>query len=154
VETDQPPPDMLKDYINRLGGKQSTIIEFAAMVFDLLIEDARLANVISLSVSLAYYGSMKDRRAAEAQKIRSAPAALVDQTLLSQFGLAVGDSVKVGRQTMPIQGAIIEVPGESAATAMIGPRVFIPQTVLDSTNLIQRGSRIKYKQYFKFSDKR
>src|SRR5699024_7930681 len=154
VETDQPPPDMLKDYFKRLGGKQSTIIEFPSMVFFPGTEDARLANVRALRGNFPYYGTIKTHPAAAAQKIRSAPAALVDQTLLSQFGLAVGDSVKVGRQTLPIQGAIIEVPGESAATAMIGPRVFIPQTVLDSTNLIQRGSRIKYKQYFKFSYKR
>src|SRR5699024_6176343 len=108
----------------------------------------------ALRGNFPYYGSLETRPAEAAQQFKSAPAALVDQTLLTQFGIAVGDSVKIGRYTLPIGGAINKVPGESAASAMVGPRVFIPQSVLDSTTLIRRGSRVEYKQYFKFSDKR
>jgi putative ABC transport system permease protein len=69
---------------------------------------------------------------------------------MTQFGLTVGDSVKLGEVTFKIGGSIIKVPGEAAAVSMIGPRIFIPESMVDSTRLVQRGSRVEYIRYFKF----
>jgi putative ABC transport system permease protein len=154
IETEQTPPDMLKAYFKELGGDQSTITEFPSMVMFPKTGNTRLANIRALTGNFPYYGSLETVPTEGAQKFRSTRSALVDQTLLTQFDISVGDSVSVGRFTLPISGAITKVPGESAATAMVGPRVFIPQSVLDSTSLIQRGSRVEYKQYFQFAEQR
>ncbi|MCW9708358.1 ABC transporter permease [Fodinibius salsisoli] len=154
IETEQTPPDTLKAYFKELGGDQSTITEFPSMVLFPKTGNTRLANVRALTGNFPYYGTLETMPTEAALEFKSTPSALVDQTLMTQFGISVGDSVRVGRFTLPIGGALTKVPGESAATAMIGPRVFIPQSVLDSTTLIQRGSRVEYKQYFKFDDQR
>ena len=154
IETEQRPPSSLQAYFKELGGRQSTITELPSMVLFPKNGNTRLANVRALSGNFPYYGTLETTPAEAAQTFKSAPSALVDQTLLTQFDIAIGDSIKVGRITLPVGGAINKVPGESAAAAMIGPRVFIPQSVLDSTALVQRGSRVEYKQYFKFTEQR
>ncbi|WP_073062739.1 ABC transporter permease [Fodinibius roseus] len=154
IETEQPFPDTLRLYAESLGGEQATITEFPSMVFFPGNGATRLSNIRALEGNFPFYGILETRPSEAAQQFKTDSSALVDQTLLTQFGLSVGDSVKVGEVTFPIGGAITKVPGEAAAASMVGPRVFIPQTLLDSTRLVQRGSRIEYKRYFKFDDNR
>lgn len=154
IETEQPPPDTLTVYFDELGGEQSTITEFPSMVLFPESGNTRLSNIRALQGNFPFYGNLETRPIEAAQQFKSDTSALVDQALMTQFNIQVGDSIKVGEVTLPISGAITKVPGEAAAAAMIGPRVFIPQSILDSTNLVQRGSRIEYKQYFKFEGDR
>lgn len=154
IETEQPPPDSLKAYFDVLGGEQSTITEFPSMVLFPKTGNTRLSNIRALEGNFPFYGQLETIPTEAADNFKADTAALVDQSMLTQFGIEVGDSIKVGQVTFPIGGAITKVPGEAAAAAMIGPRIFIPASMLDSTNLIQRGSRVEYKQYFKFTGNR
>lgn len=154
IETEEPPPNLLKAFFDSLGGEQSKITQFPSMVLFPKLGNTRLSNVRALKGNFPFYGKLETVPAEASANFQRDTTALVDQTMMTQFGIEVGDSVKVGEVTFPVSGAITKVPGEAAASAMIGPRVFIPHSMLDSTNLIQRGSRIEYKQYFKFSDER
>lgn len=154
IETEEPFPDTLKAYFDTLGGEQATITEFPSMVYFPKSGNTRLSNIRALKGNFPFYGTLETIPIEAAGNFKSDSSALVDESLMTQFNIEVGDSIKVGQVTFPISGAITKVPGEAAASAMIGPRVFIPQALLDSTNLVQRGSRIEYKQYFKFTDNR
>ncbi|MEX0994070.1 MAG: FtsX-like permease family protein, partial [Balneolaceae bacterium] len=79
---------------------------------------------------------------------------LVDQPIMTQLGLNIGDSIRVGDQMLPISGILLEVPGESAAFSLIGPRIFIPKQVIEGSSLMDRGSRIEYKTWFGFESDR
>jgi len=154
IETEQPFPDTLRAYFDTLGGEQATITEFPSMVLFPRTGNTRLSNIRGLNGNFPFYGNLETSPAGASANFQTDTTALVDQALLTQFGVEVGDSVKVGNVTFRISGAISKVPGEAAAAAMIGPRVFIPASMLDSTKLIQRGSRVEYKQYFKFAEER
>lgn len=154
IETEQPFPDTLQSYADSLGGEQATITEFPSMVFFPKNKNTRLSNIRALEGNFPFYGTLETQPAEAVQQFKTDHSALVDQTLLTQFDLAVGDSVKIGEITFPIGGAITKVPGEAAAASMVGPRVFIPEALLDSTKLVQRGSRVEYKRYFKFEGDR
>ncbi|MDZ7659336.1 ABC transporter permease [Fodinibius sp.] len=154
IETEQPPPDTLTAYFDTLGGEQSTITEFPSMVLFPQNGSTRLANVRALEGNFPFYGALETIPKEAAQTFKTDTTALVDQALLTQFNIGVGDSIKVGEVTFTIGGGITKVPGEAAAAAMVGPRVFIPASMLEATNLVQRGSRVEYKQYFSFADER
>lgn len=124
IETEQFPPDTLQAYFKELGGAQSTITELPSMVLFPKTGNTRLANIRALTGNFPYYGSLETVPEKASQTFKSTSSALVDQALLTQFNISVGDSIKVGRFTLPIGGAIAKVPGESAAAALIGPRVF------------------------------
>ncbi|SMO43348.1 ABC transporter permease [Fodinibius sediminis] len=154
IETEQPFPDTLQAYANALGGEQAFITEFPSMILFPSNGATRLSNIRALEGAFPFYGTLETEPVSAAEQFKTDRSALVDQTLLTQFDLGVGDSVKVGEVTFPIGGAITKVPGEAAAAAMVGPRVFIPRAMLDSTKLVQRGSRVEYKRYFKFQQDR
>ncbi|HKK45005.1 MAG TPA: FtsX-like permease family protein, partial [Balneolaceae bacterium] len=154
VETEQPAPEPLKAYFDSLGGEQATITQFPSMVLFPKNGGTRLSNIRALAGNFPFYGKLETTPSGAADRFQKDMTALVDQTLMTQFGIEVGDSIKVGQVTFPISGAITKVPGEAAAASMIGPRVFIPHSMLDSTKLVQFGSRINYKQYFRFNNDR
>lgn len=150
IETEQPFPDRLVAYFDSLGGEQSTVVQFPSMVLFPKNGGTRLTNIRAIKGNFPFYGVLQTFPGHAARTFKTDTAALVDQTLMMQFGIQPGDSVKVGRITLPVAGAITKIPGESPAAAMIGPRVIIPHSVLKQTGLIQFGSRVEYKRYFKF----
>lgn len=150
VETNEPYTDQTLAFFDSLGGQQSSVVEFASMAYFPKTGSTRLSNIRALEGGFPFYGELLTQPKNAVEKLRTGNQALVDQTLMTQFDIRIGDSVKIGNVTLPIGGAIEKVPGEAAAVSLIGPRIFIPQCLVDSTNLIQPGSRVKYKTYFKF----
>jgi putative ABC transport system permease protein len=76
--------------------------------------------------------------------------ALVDESMMIQFGLTVGDPVKSGKVVFEIAGRLQKIPGETAAMGNLEPRIYIPMAYLERTRLVQVGSRVEYYAFFKF----
>lgn len=154
IESNRPFTEETQAYFDSLGGEQSSIVEFASMAYFPKTGGTRLSNIRALEGGFPFYGTLETQPAGAVEKVRAGHAALVDQILMRQFNIKVGDSVRVGDVMLPIAGTILKVPGEAAAVSLIGPRVFIPRSMVDSTNLIKTGSRVDYKKYFKFESDR
>ena len=65
----------------------------------------------------------------------------------------MGDSVRVGDMVFLVAGRVLKTPGGTAATAAVAPTVFVPAAYLNQTGLVQKGSRVNYKYYYKFAKK-
>ncbi|HAI40082.1 MAG TPA: hypothetical protein DCM40_19315, partial [Maribacter sp.] len=74
--------------------------------------------------------------------------ALVDATVMLQFDLKPGDSVKLGTTTFPILGALITAPGSTGIGATAAPPIVVPFRFMEESGLLQRGSRLGYNYYF------
>lgn len=142
-------------------------ISFASMVSFPKSQGVRLAQVKHLSPGdyggggsndYPYYGQWQIIPQSAEKLWRSnlhrAPKtnyALVDDGLMIQFGAKVGDSVNVGGTSYKIIGRVLKTPGQSAVTTTVAPTVFLPFV---AEGLIQRGSRVNYKYYFRFDTDR
>lgn len=80
------------------------------------------------------------------------PVALLEDSLMLQFDLKVGDPIKLGNQEFEIIGEVLRVPGEGSFTGSFAPRVLIPLSFLEATGLDKFGSRLRYYAYHKFDD--
>ncbi len=69
----------------------------------------------------------------------------VDERLLGRLGVAIGDSVAVGERSFRIVAEVIEDPETAVGFLNLGPRLTMNLTDLDSTGLIQVGSRVRYR---------
>ena len=76
---------------------------------------------------------------------------LVQKALLSRLGLRVGESLKIGQGSFTIKGIIIKEPDRIAGSFSFGPRIIISQEGLALTELVQPGSRIRYRTLIKIS---
>src|SRR5690606_16760440 len=96
-----------------------------------------------------YYGAVLPRPASAARTYLEGKEALVDGTLMQQFGVAVGDSVRIGDEAYRVAGSLERSPRESEAISLFSPRVYIPLAHLDRT-LLTTGSRAEYEVYLRF----
>ncbi len=144
--------DSAEVFLQGLGGVQSRQTSFASMVAFPRSASSRLVQVRALEGDFPYYGELETAPPDAAQRFRTQGSALVDDNLMIQHGAEVGDSIRVGLRTFEIEGRLIAIPGETAAMSTIGPRVYIPLVDLESTALIQPGSRATYRALFRFDD--
>ena len=140
-----------RSLFSELGGRQSEQARFSSMAY-FSGGRGRLVQVRTLGSGFPYYGSLETTPSDAPRRLAEEAAALVDETLMIQFGAAVGDSIRVGALDFLIAGRLLKIPGETPMAASLEPRVFIPEQYLAATRLVQRGSRISYRRFFKFPD--
>lgn len=152
MRTSLPFPEPVEAFIDSIGGYQAEAIEFNSMVLFNESGLNRLSQIRAIEGPFPIYGELETEPAQAAAIYQENGGALVEQNTLRQFGLAPGDSIQVGNIKLPIAGELISVPGEAAAFSLIGPRVYIPASVLEGSRLLERGSRVTYKRYFQIED--
>jgi putative ABC transport system permease protein len=140
----------MKQLIDSLGDRKSEERSFASMIYFPKNQGTRLVQVKALKGGFPYYGSLETTPATAGSSFRNIQSALVDKTLLLQFNAKVGDSVKIGKLSFVIAGALLKAPGQTGISASVAPTVYIPLTYLEATGLSQKGSRINYKYYYKY----
>jgi len=148
LENDEQP---IIDSVTALSVARSEERSFASMVLFTKNGGTRLVQIRALSGDFPYYGKLETAPEAAEKEFRNHRRALVDKTLLLQFGSDVGDSVKIGEVKFEIAGSLDRAPGQSGISTAVAPAVFIPLAYLDATGLNQKGSRINYSYYFKLN---
>ncbi len=152
IESKQPFSDSLKFFLDSLNLQTTEEVNFASMVLFPKNGGSRLVNIRAVEHAFPFYGKIITAPENAVQEYSSGTLALVDKTLLSQFNVSPGDEIKVGEITFKIAGSILKVPGQSGITSSVAPPVFIPLNLIESTNLLQKGSRISYSIYIKYPD--
>ncbi|MEO0471802.1 MAG: FtsX-like permease family protein [Bacteroidota bacterium] len=152
LNTNQRPDSLALAIMDSLGGTQSDERNFASMVFFPKSEASRLVQIRALEGGYPYYGHIETEPAEAARSFQQGPFALVDQTLMVQFGAEVGDSVRVGSKNFVIKARLLQAPGQNGITASVTAPVYIPMQYLEETGLVKLGSRIQYNRYFQFED--
>jgi putative ABC transport system permease protein len=133
-----------------LGGDQSRQTGFSSMVYFSRTGGSRLVQVRAISGSFPYYGALESEPAFSRESFHQNANALVDENVMLQFNARIGDRLKIGEHEFHIAGKLRKIPGETLAFSLISPRVYIPMAYLDRTGLLQKGSLVRYRVYFKF----
>ncbi|MEC3878714.1 ABC transporter permease [Parapedobacter sp. 10938] len=140
------------DSVRRRSTDHSVEQRFASMVLFANSGGTRLVEVRALDGAFPYYGAFETVPEGVGATFRKHRQALVDKTLMLQFGAQVGDSVKVGAVMFEIAGSLAQAPGQSGLSTAVAPAVFIPLEYLPATGLNQKGSRINYNYYFQLEE--
>ena len=141
----------IQHLLDSIGGEQSEQRNFPSMVLFPKNGGTRLVQVRALSGQFPFYGALETKPASSANSFRGQQQALVDETLMLQYGAKTGDSIKIGEVTFAIAGELLGAPGQTGFAASVAPVIYIPLSYLKETNLMQKGSRISYHYYIKFN---
>ena len=76
----------------------------------------------------------------DALAITDTRGAVAEQTLLYRLGIAVGDSIKLGENSIESRAFLRREPDTSNAGFSFGPRVLVLQDALDGSGLITEGT--------------
>ncbi|ELR73205.1 efflux ABC transporter, permease protein [Fulvivirga imtechensis AK7] len=110
----------------------------------------RLIRIVALRGGFPFYGGIETSPGDAYNIMKSAPFVMVDENLASQYDVSSEDSVQLGGMVFQIAGEVSKIPGGGGIQSTFTPSVYISLDYLDSTNLVQYGSRVNYKRYFKF----
>lgn len=148
IESDKPVNDKVIGIMDSLGGADGREINFLSMAAFPGNNGTKLMEVRGVEGGFPFYGELGTTPVSAANDFRNG-GALVDATTMLQLNLKVGDSIKLGTVTFPITGELETVPGSTSVFGAIAPPVLIPFGYIEKTGLVQTGSRIEYKYYFK-----
>lgn len=151
IETNKTIKEESLPMLKSLGTERSEERTFASMIYFQKNGGTRLVNVRALSGDFPYYGNIETTPKTASRSFRLGKQALVDKTLMLQYDAKPGDSIKVGEVIFEIAGVLNKAPGQTGFTAAVAPIVYIPLDYLEETGLSQKGSRITYNFYYKFS---
>ncbi len=148
IDSRQPANERVMEIIDSLGGADGREVNFASMVAFPKSGATKLVRVRGIEGGFPFYGKLETEPLSAAKKYQDGGGALVDATVMLQFDLNVGDSIKVGEIMLPILGALESAPGDNAISSSVAPSVIVDYGLIQETGLLQKGSRLEYNYYF------
>ena len=128
---------------------QASEADMASMVLFLNNNQSRLIRLVALQGPFPFYGKIETLPENAYDKLHEGRYAMLDETLASQFEVSSGDSLKIGNNIFTVSGTVSRIPGGGGIMASFTPSIYISMSELDSTRLVQYGSRVNYKRFFK-----
>lgn len=128
---------------------QSNVVELGAMVRSELGPDDRPTTLVELKATdekYPLYGEVVTAPAGLHPGRLGADEAIAAPELLAQVGVAVGESVLIGGKSFRIVAELVDEPDRVDFAMTLGPRLFLSEAGLERTELVQFGSRVKYKR--------
>ncbi|WP_090223241.1 ABC transporter permease [Lutibacter maritimus] len=147
IDSRQLPNKKVQAIIDSLNVAASEV-NFVSMAAFPKNEGTKLVKVRAIEGDFPFYGTLETEPINAAKQYQDLGGALVDATLMLQFNLKPGDSIKLGKLTFPINGALKSIPGSTAVFTSVAPPVLIPFRFIDDTELLQLGSRKEYQYFF------
>jgi putative ABC transport system permease protein len=129
--------------------EQASESEMASMVMFMNNRQSRLVRLVALEGNFPFYGKIETVPEDSYSKMKEGRWAMLDESLASQYEVSTDDSLKVGNVTFRVAGVVRRFPGGTGILSSFTPSVYISHAELDSTGLIQYGSRVTYKRFFK-----
>lgn len=135
------------DSLAAAGQASSTVVSAVSMSRGIPSEVVRLVQLRAVEGDWPFYGEASTRPADAWSRIAEPGRVLVDEAILTQLSLGVGDSLSVGSTAYEIVGVVIDIPTEVGLQTAIGPRVWMSGADLEAAEVIGFGSLARYATY-------
>lgn len=147
IDSRQLPNKKVQRIIDSLDAAASEV-NFVSMAAFPKNDGTKLVKVRAIEGNFPFYGTLDTEPVNAAKDYQELGGALVDATLMLQYNIKTGDSIKLGKLTFPITGILKSIPGSTAFSTSVAPTVLIPFRFIDDTELLQLGSRKEYQYFF------
>jgi putative ABC transport system permease protein len=128
---------------------QASQADMASMVLFLNNDQSRLIRLVAFEGPFPFYGELQTQPADAYEQIKKGRYAMLDASLASQYEVSSGDSLRIGNIVFKVAGEVNKLPGGGGILTTFTPSIYISMRELDSTGLVQYGSRVTYKKFFK-----
>jgi putative ABC transport system permease protein len=112
----------------------------------------RLVQLRAIEPGYPFYGEVLTQPKGSWAKLQEEKSAVVDEALLSQLGLQVGDTLLLGEAPFVVSGVLTKAPTDLSFRTVIGPRVYISDRYMKDTGLLSFGSLAQYQAFLRVPD--
>jgi putative ABC transport system permease protein len=123
--------------------------DMASMVMFMNTRQSRLVKVTAMQGDFPFYGDLITQPANAYHQVQTGDYVMLDELLARQYEVSSEDSIKVGNRMFKVAGVVEKIPGGGGLTSTLAPAIYISMTALDSTGLVQFGSRVNYSLFIK-----
>ena len=149
-------PDSLRAVIDSIGAVDNislgTAVTFTSMAYAPRSQATRLSQVRAVGPTYPPYGDVTSEPAGLWPVLQERQTALVSPGTLISLDARVGDTLTIGYAQFEIVGTTNSVPGDPGLASAIGPRVFIGERYVASTQLLGFGSRASFEALVRLPD--
>lgn len=135
------------DSLSAAGVRSSRVTVAVSMVLAPASGTVRLLQVQANDGAFPFYGSVSTSPAGLWGGHLEQGGLLADPAVLTQLGVAVGDTLQVGRARLALLGTVEDMPTDVGFQTATGPRVFISQETLQAAGLLGVGSLARYQAF-------
>ncbi|HXD21786.1 MAG TPA: ABC transporter permease, partial [Gemmatimonadaceae bacterium] len=114
------------DSLQTHGTPVATVVSFISMASDTRSGGTRLAQIKAVTPGYPFYGTIVTSPEGQWAQLQSGQNVIVDPALLIALNAQVGDSLAVGYVKFRIIGVVKSMAGQSDASLVMAPRVFLP----------------------------
>ena len=154
INSNKPLPAEVTSRLDTMKVPTAADAEMASMVMFMNTKQSRLVKLTALRGDFPFYGQMVTLPPNAYSQVRNGRYAILDETLATQFEVSSDDSLKIGNKIFKVAGVVTKMPGGGGLTSTLAPSVYISLSELDSTGLVQFGSRISYSLFVKTADEK
>ena len=125
--------------------KVSEKVQFASMLSSK--EDLQLASIKAVDRNYPLVGHMELQSKSVKEIVKTPPKkgqVWLDRRLMDILDLTIGDKVSIGEKDFSVSHIIISEPDRGSNSYAFAPKALINMGDLDSTNVIQPGSRVRF----------
>lgn len=134
------------------GAGVANVTTVSSMVMSPATGAVRLLQVRALGEGYPFYGRVTTSPPGRWGAHLEEDQALVDPAVLTQLGVAVGDTIVVGRARLRIAATVDDLPTDLAYQTAIGPRVHVSERTLAEAELLGFGSLARYEVFLRLPD--
>ena len=149
VSGNRPATDGLLRALDSLPGDKSEELELFSMSYMPQKAASQVVRIKALSGDFPYYGKLNTIPESAGTVFKSEKSILVDEGMMLQYKLEVGDSLKLGQVVFPIAGKLLNSFGSQNMGSSFAPTVYMDKQYITETELVQPGSLIDYVYYRK-----
>lgn len=148
ISGNRPLDEKMMAAVDSLPGERATEVELFSMAYLSKTDDSQFVRIKGVEGNFPFYGKLKTVPVNAGKQYQANQSALVDDGMMIQYGLEVGDSLKLGDIYVQIGGRLQSAFGSIGAGSSFAPTLYIGKDVLDRTNLVQTGSMLDYGYYY------
>jgi len=152
ISGNHPIPESLNIYTDSLQAEEASQTALFSMAYMPQNDQSQFVNIKALKGGFPFYGILKADPQSSSESFRNEPSVLVDEGMMLQYNLNVGDPIKLGQRTFPIAGKLQSAFGSAGIGSSFAPSVYISDNYLSSTELVQPGSIVEYEYFYKVDE--
>ena len=150
VTSRKPFDEAAMKYFRSVGGELSTEVALTTQLnFTKGAGERKLVQVLAMDGKFPFYGDAVTAPAGALARLADDQSAVLEETLFVQFGVQVGDEVRLGASTLKVVGMLKKIPGDAAIVALFSPRVYVSPTALARTGLLKKDGFSRHRVHFK-----
>jgi putative ABC transport system permease protein len=127
------------------GAQMAELAELPSMAATVDASRSQLVEIKAVEGGYPFYGELVLEPALPLPELLAGGRVVVEEALLQQLGLAVGDAIKIGSREFPVAGLVRREPDRIGGALSLGPRVLMALPDVQSAGLITVGSRVRHR---------